>query len=224
VLPGILQAISLAQMTSPIRPNDEMANVISHGIGFLLSLAASRHLMTQVSGQSIAIIVACGIYSLTLVVMYGCSTLSHIFYDLKWRQRFRTLDQVSIFLLIAGTYTPFAVAHLDHGWWRLVLIAMWGLALLGTLRVLQVQDLSRNDKFTYGLLGYLPVVTLAELSRQAPTTVVLWIIAGGACYSVGAIFLRLSSSVPYAHAVWHTFVVAGSACHYQAILMAVTSR
>lgn len=211
-------------MTSLVRPNDEMANVISHGFGFLLSLAATGHLMARVDDQSIALIISCGVYCATLILVYGSSTLSHLFYDLIWRRRLRMLDQATIFLLIAGTYTPLAVKYLDHGWWRLILIAMWSLALLGTVRVLRVHDLSRNDKFIYGFLGYLPVVTLGEICRQSPMAVVLWIIAGGACYSVGAIFLRLSSSVRYAHAVWHILVLAGSTCHYAAILIATADR
>jgi hemolysin III len=211
-------------MTSAIRPADEMANVITHGLGFLLSLAAAGYLIQRVAGQSASLVAACGIYAVALILVYGSSTFSHLFFDVAWRKQFRTLDQASIFLLIAGTYTPFGVLYLNHGGWQWLLVGMWSLTCLGVWRVVRVRDLSRTDKFLYGLMGFLPVVGLGELSRQSPGTVVFWIMVGGACYSLGAPFLRFSASVRYAHAVWHTLVVAGSACHYWAILLAISDR
>lgn len=210
-------------MTSVIRPADEMANVVTHGLGFLLGLAAAGHLIQRVASRSASLVTACGIYVVALLLVYACSTLSHLFYDIAWRQRFRTLDQASIFLLIAGTYTPFAVMYLNHGGWQWLLVGMWGLACLGVWRVAHVRDLSRTDKSFYGLMGFLPVVGLGELSRHSPGIVILWIIAGGACYSLGSLFLRFSAPVRYAHAVWHMLVVAGSGCHYWAILLAISN-
>ena len=201
-----------------------MANVITHGLGFLLSLAAVCILTQRVAGQSTALVAACAIYAAALLLVYGNSTLSHLFYDVAWRQRFRTLDQASIFLLIAGTYTPFAVMYLNHGGWPWLLASMWALAILGIARVITVRDLSRSDKFLYGLIGILPAVGLCELSRHAPGPVIFWIIAGGACYSLGSIFLSLSAAVRYAHALWHILVMAGSACHYWAILLALADH
>lgn len=211
-------------MTNAVRPTDEMANVITHGLGFVLSLGAVCWLTQRVVGQSAALVVACEIYAVALLLMYGNSTLSHLFYDVAWRKPFRTLDQASIFLLIAATYTPFAVMYMDHGGWLWLLISMWGLACLGIGRVIYVRDLSRTDKYFYGVMGFLPAVGLAELSRHAPGMVIFWIIAGGACYSLGSLFLRLSASVRYAHAIWHILVIAGSACHYWAILLAIADR
>jgi hemolysin III len=208
-------------MTSAIRPTDELANVITHGVGFLLGFAGAVHLLQQVDGLTPSLVIACRIYAATLLLVYGCSTLSHAFYDVAWRRRFRTLDQASIFLLIAGTYTPFAVIYM-HGLWQWLLVAMWILAALGVWRVVQVRDLSRMDKCFYGVTGFLPVVGLGELAHLAPATVIFWIIAGGACYTLGSPFLWLSPSVRYAHAAWHTLVMAGSACHYWAILLALS--
>lgn len=211
-------------MTSLQRPNDELANVITHGLGFLLSLAAVYHLTQRVAGQSAALVAACQIYAVALLLVYGNSTLSHLFYDVAWRQRFRTLDQASIFLLIAGTYTPFAVMYLNHGGWPWLLASMWAFALLGVARVITVRDLSRSDKILYGVIGFLPAIGLGELPRHAPAAVIFWIIAGGACYSLGSIFLRLSAAVRYSHALWHILVMAGSACHYWAILLALADH
>ncbi len=209
-------------MTSAIRPADEAANLITHALGLLASLVAVGNLMSQVVNQPAAVVAACGVYSVTLLLMYGCSTLSHLFYDVPLRRRFRTLDQSCIFLLIAGSYTPFAATSLSAGRWTWLLVAMWSLAGLGVARVLWVRDLSALDKTFYGVMGFLPVIALPDLAQRVPFVIIFWIIAGGAAYSLGAPFLCLSARVRYAHAVWHLCVIAGSACHYWAILLAVT--
>ncbi len=211
-------------MTSLTRPPDEFANCLTHAVGFVLSLAATGSLMTRVAGHSVAVQVACGVYSLALLLVYGSSTLSHLCYDPHWRRHFRTWDQACIFLLIVGSGTPFALIYLHQGAWLWLLGGLWVLAGLGVGRVLQVGDLSRFDKLSYGLLGYLPVIAIGELSRQAPSAVVWWIVAGGACYTAGVPFLCRSASMPYAHAVWHLLVMSGSACHYWAILLAVSNH
>lgn len=211
-------------MTSAIRPPDEVANLTTHGIGFLLSLLGATWLMVDVAEKPLPVMAACAIYSVSLLMVYGCSTLSHLFHDIALRQRFRTLDQASIFLLISGTYTPFAIIYWDRSSWRMLLPIMWLVAFGGIWRVLRVRDLSRADKVLFGVMGFLPVVTLVELARVAPMEIVVWIVIGGACYSLGTIFLRLSATVRYSHAIWHLFVMAGSASHYYAIVLAIHTR
>ena len=211
-------------MTALIRPTDEMANILTHGIGFLLSLAAAVHLMQLVADRSIGLIVACALYAATLVMVYASSTLSHLFYDLEWRKFFRTLDQACIFLLIAGTCTPLSVTYLNHGIWPWLLGSMWFLAGCGVARVIQIRDLSRSDKSLYGLMGFLPIIGLGEMSRSSPVALICWIIAGGACYSIGTVFLMLSARVRFSHAIWHLLVMAGSVCHYQAIMVMIADR
>lgn len=208
-------------MTSLERPDDETANAITHGVGFLLSVIASVYLVIRISDQPLVVTCACAIYAIALMLVYGASTLSHLFHNTTWRRRFRTLDQACIFLLIAGTYTPFSILYLDHAGWRIVLAVMWILAFIGSARVWKVRDLSRKDKSLFAVIGCLPIVTLGELTRRAPPDVVLWILAGGVCYGLGAPFLRFSASFRYAHAVWHVLVVAGSTCHYVGILRAL---
>ena len=211
-------------MTSLARPPDEFANCVTHGVGFLLSLPAAGYLIARVAGQPVAVVAACSLYSVALLLVYGTSTLSHLFYDATWRRRFRTCDQACIFLLITGTYTPFAVMYLNHGGWWWLLAGMWVVSALGIWRVVRVRDLSRTDKLSYGLLGFLPVVALSELSQCAPSGVPAGIVAGGVCYTAGALFLHQSGSVRYAHAAWHLMVMAGSACHYWALLVAIDDR
>jgi hemolysin III len=202
------------------RPVDEHANLITHGLGFLLSLAASVLLMSVVNnGRPATDIIVCGIYCVSLIGLYAASTLSHMFYDLAWRRLFRTLDQACIYLLIAGSFTPVAVVYLGHGWWPLLLAAMWVLAIVGVFLVFRMRNLTPAAKMTYGILGWLPVISLRVLFEAAPLEVIVWVVAGGLFYSVGALFLRFDAHVRYFHALWHTFVIAGSICHYMAILI-----
>ncbi len=205
-----------------IRPVDEMANLITHGLGFLLSIAGSVVLMISVSkNHQMRNIIACGIYCCTLMGLYAASTLSHAFYDLAWRRFFRTVDQACIFLLIAGSITPIAVVFLWEGWWPMFLVAMWSFALFGVLVVLRKRYLTSAAQMTYGILGWLPIITLKTLFDAAPFAVFAWILAGGMFYSVGSLFLRFDSQIRYFHALWHLFVIAGSTAHYIAILLVV---
>jgi hemolysin III len=209
-------------MSSEQRPDDEAANLVTHGLGFLLSIVATVVMMWIVAEESTPTIAACGVYCATLILLYGASTLSHTFHDLKLRRFFRMLDQACIYLLIAGSFTPMAVLILGHGWWWIILVMMWMLALSGVLLVLRLQNLSGAAKVTYGLLGWLPVITLGELYQHAPAELLTWLLVGGGFYSVGTIFLFLDQKVRYLHALWHAFVIAGSTCHYIAILVCVT--
>lgn len=211
-------------MTSEQRPIDETANLLTHGFGLLLSLVAAAVLTWTAAEQEVRIIIACGVYSLTLILLYAASTLSHAFHDLRWRRAFRMLDQACIYLLIAGSFTPYAVTFLWHGTWRLLLVAMWVLAAFGVVLVLRLRNLTAAARFTYILLGWLPAVSLWELYQQAPAEVLVWLIAGGVCYSVGTIILHFDKSVRYMHAVWHTFVIAGSICHYVGVLVCIAPQ
>jgi len=173
------------------RPDDEYANLITHAVGFVLSVAGSIVLMTLVIQNRPAIqIVACGIYCSSLMGLYAASTLSHMFHDLAWRRFFRTLDQACIYLLIAGSFTPFSVVFLWHQWWPVLLGVMWLLALFGVALVLRMRNLTPAAKITYGLLGWLPVISLKMLFDAAPLPIVICVVGGGLFYSFGAVFLR----------------------------------
>ena len=206
------------------KPDDEHANLLTHGLGLLLSIAASLLLMLVVVRQGdIRAIVSCAVYGLSLVALYAASTLSHMFTDLAWRRFFRMVDQACIYLLIAGSFTPVAVLCLWHGWWPLLLATMWVLAILGVLMAIRYGNLPSAARITYGILGWLPVISLKALFDAAPFSIVIWFVAGGALYSIGTLFLQYDERVRYLHAVWHTFVIAGSACHYVAILSLVAA-
>ena len=207
-------------MSSLERPADEAANLITHGLGLILSLGASFFLMQSVAlpDSSPRVVLACGIYSLSLVTLYSASTLSHAFHDIKLRSFFRTFDQASIFFMIAGSFTPFAVVFLNHGRWWMLLAAMWVLAFAGAAFVLRRREMSRKDKLTYCALGWLALLSFRELYHVAPLNVTVLLVAGCLFYSFGGIFLALGKKIKYCHALWHLFVLAGSACHYAGIL------
>lgn len=210
-------------MSSEERPVDEFANLLTHGFGMVLSLIATICLMQLVIPEErTRTTLACGVYCLTLILLYSASTLSHAFHDINLRRWFRTLDQACIFLLIAGSYTPFAVIFLNRGWWWLLLCTMWLLAFIGVVFVIRCRNLSELAKIPYGIMGWLPAVALPELSRRAPHDMLFWIVVGGAFYSIGVFFLVLDRRIRYFHAFWHTLVVAGSIAHYVGIIAYVT--
>jgi hemolysin III len=204
------------------RPVDEYANLVTHGLGLLLSLVASAVLMWHViEDHEWVTIFTCGIYCLSLVGLYAASTLSHAFYDLSRRRLYRALDQACIFLLIAGSFTPVGVAYLKQGYWFLLTAAIWITALFGVCLVVRMGNLTPAAKVLYGVLGWLPVIAIKPLFDAAPFEMLVWMVAGGAFYSIGTLFLRFDGRVRYFHALWHSFVIAGSTCHYIAILLFV---
>lgn len=206
------------------RPDDEIANLITHGGGFVLSLVASTVLLDLANdAHSWSVLAACSVYSFTLVGLYGASTLSHLFYEHAWRRVCRTLDQAFIFLLIAGSFTPIATTFLHQGYWQLLLPAIWTLALAGVVMVLRMRNLTTRARTLYLVLGWFPAISLRVLLHAAPQPVLVWLIAGGMFYSVGTLFLWFDTRVRYFHALWHTFVIAGSICHYLAILQIVVA-
>jgi len=206
------------------RPGDEYANLITHGLGLLLSVLASAVLMTQVVHEHKATTtVTCGIYCFSLVSLYAASTLSHAFHDLARRRFYRALDQACIFLLIAGSFTPVGVAYLRHGWSAWLVPIMWVTAFSGVILVIRMRNLTPAAKSLYGVLGWLPVIAIKQLFDAAPFELLAWMVAGGVFYSTGTLFLALDMRVRYFHALWHAFVIAGSTCHYIAILQFVAA-
>jgi len=199
---------------------DEYANLVTAGLGLLLSVLASYVLMSLVISQRQAgMVAACATYCCSLVGLHAASTLSHMFHDLAWRRFFRTLDQACIYLLITGSFTPYALVFLRNGWGIILLASMWILAILGVTLVIHKRNLSPGAKATYLVLGWLPIVAAKEMLLAAPTEVLVWIVAGGLFYSAGTVFLRFDQRVRYLHALWHIFVIAGSTCHYCGILL-----
>lgn len=201
---------------------EESINAWTHGLGALLSLAGLVVLVILASRNGDAWhIVSCSIYGLTLVLLFSSSTLYHSFRNERVKHVLRIVDHAAIFLLIAGTYTPFVLVTLRGGWGWSLFGVVWGLALAGI--VFQVFFVSRFrvlQTLIYLLMGWLVVIALKPLLTRVPLPGLLWLLAGGLSYTVGALFY-LWKKLPYHHAVWHLFVLAGGVCHYFAILFYV---
>lgn len=219
-----LCAVAVAVKSPPSRKvanagTAEIANSITHGLGLALSLVAVAVLMIAARHCDFWQLLACGIYAATMVSVYAASTLSHIIQQPRLQHFFRMVDQGCIYLFIVGTFTPIAAAYLREGNWWILLSAMWTIALAGFFsKVVLVHRIDGASVAIPVLLGWMPLLGGRPMLELVPAVVVWWVVAGGVCYTVGTLFLMFDHRHRYLHAVWHLFVIAGSACHFWAIL------
>lgn len=203
---------------------EEVANQWTHGAGFVLSVPAGWWLVrSTLDKHNDWLTLGCAIYAVTLSLLYAASTLSHSVHRGVWRHRFRTLDQVCIFLLIAGNFTPFAMTFLRDGWWSLPLAAMWLFAAVGIVAKLFFTKLHAVAPSFYFLMGWVPILLLPQFFRCLGGAGGAWIIAGGVAYSVGTWFF-VNDERRFHHAIWHVFTMLGSACHYLVVLNYIVPR
>jgi hemolysin III len=198
---------------------EEIANSLTHGVGLVLSIIGLIVMLIAATARGDSwIIVACAIYGTTLVLLYLASTLYHAFGLTRARHVFRRLDHAAIYLLIAGTYTPFTLVSLRGPWgWSLFGIS-WGLALLGiTAKGVLGPRWPIVSTTVYILMGWLAVVAVGPMFRHVPGGGIAWLVAGGVLYTGGVVFYAWGR-LRYAHAVWHLFVLGGSVCHYIAVM------
>ncbi len=203
-------------------PAEELINSLTHGFGLVLSVIGLLVLVVfAVMRGNAWHIFSCSVFGTSLVLLYLASTLYHGVSSPRLKQIFRMMDHCCIYLLIAGTYTPFTLVILRNNLgWALCGI-VWGLALTGILyRILSRQQLQVVMTISYMLLGWMAVVAIKPLLMLAPVAAVIWIMAGGACYTIGVVFFSLEK-IRYHHAIWHVFVLGGSLCHYLAVLFYV---
>ena len=197
----------------------ERFNSITHLVGTALALAGLVVLVVVAARQGDPWkIVSFSLYGATLFLLYGASTLYH---SLRGRAKniFRRLDHLAIYLLIAGTYTPFMLVTLRGGWGWSLFGVVWGLAILGmALEFLPRRRARVLSVVIYFLMGWLVLVALRPLWNALPFMGLVWLVAGGLFYTVGAVFYGLDEKLRHAHGIWHLFVLAGSASHYFAIL------
>jgi hemolysin III len=221
---GIPMTSSTTISTSPsnLSRSEEFANFITHGIGFLLSLAGVA-VMATVLGQGDAWRVAgCSIYLTSLIGVYLMSTLSHTFEEPRLRSIFRALDQGTIYLLIAATYTPFSMAYLHSAFWFILLALVWTIAFWGFFsKVFFAHRLESVSMWPCIVLGAIPCISIPSLLGVISAAALWWMILGVACYTLGLVFWVNDHRVRHFHAVWHVLVIAGSACHFIGILLFV---
>jgi hemolysin III len=203
----------------PQSGGEEIANSVSHGLALLAAVAGLPVLIvTAVQRSDAAQVVGVSIFGATVVVLYLASTLYHALPPNRAKRVFYLLDHSAIFLLIAGTYTPFTLGVLRGAWGWTLFGLVWGLAAVGIL--FKVLGWARNRAISVGLylvMGWL-VLIAAEPLLQVPPRGLAWLVAGGLAYTIGVVFFVLDERVRYAHFVWHLFVVAGTACHFVAVI------
>lgn len=198
---------------------EELANAISHGVGVLGAIVAIPFLVTgALHDGGAAGVVGAGIFGATLLLLYLASTIYHCLPSGKAKRVFLILDHSAIFLLIAGTYTPFALGVLRGSWGWSLFGVVWGLALFGVIAKAvfgaRYQGLSTA---LYLAMGWLVLVAAKPVIAAVPLPGLLWLLAGGLAYTFGVVFFVLDSRLRYAHFIWHLFVVAGSLCHFIAV-------
>lgn len=201
---------------------EELANSLTHGVGLALSVAGFIVLVVLAALRGSAWrIVSCVVYGSTLICLYTASTLYHGIRSRRLKRVFKICDHSAIYLLIAGTYTPFLLVNLRGSWGWSLFAVIWGLAMAGILfKVWFVEHFSIVSTAVYVVMGWLALVAVKPMLLSVPHSGLLWLLAGGVLYTVGVVFYAWKK-VPYNHAIWHGFVLAGSTCHYFAVLCSV---
>lgn len=199
---------------------EETANSISHGIGLVAALAGTPVLLMQAdrhgdSGFTIGVT----LFAMSMILLYLASTLYHALPPGKAKRMLRMIEHAAIFVLIAGTYSPFALGILSGPWGWSLLVIIWGLALFGS--ILKLGRRMSSPLISTGLyliMGWLIVIATLPLYERMPATGLTLLVAGGVAYTTGVVFFILDARWRYGHLVWHLFVMAGTGCHYFAVL------
>lgn len=198
---------------------EEIANSVSHGVGLLAALVAAPFIVLSAGqGGSTVRIAGASIFATTMVLLYLTSTLYHALPRNRAKRIFQVLDRAAIFLMIAGTYTPFTLGVLRGTWGWTLFGLVWSLALAGV--VLTAVGGVRYPKLSTGLylaMGWLVLIAIKPLWLRVPSWGLFWLLAGGIAYTVGVVFYA-AKRVSYNHFVWHLFVIMGTACHFIAVL------
>jgi hemolysin III len=198
---------------------EEFMNSITHGFGLVLSIAGLSALVILAGNiGTTRYTVGCGVYGASLVILYAASTLYHSWPAGELKRVFHLLDHIGIYVLIAGTYTPMALfaSRGLFGW--SCLTAAWGFALIGScVKVARISRLDDDSSMPYLVMGVMCVMSAAQLVANIPSGETTWLLAGGLCYLAGAIFY-FNDEKRFYHSIWHLFVLAGSICHYRAVL------
>ena len=203
----------------PQSPGEELANSVSHGVALVAAvLGAPVLVVSAVRKGDPAGVVGASVFAATMVLLYLASTLYHALPGPRAKRILRMLDHGAIYLLIAGTYTPFTLGVLRGGWGWALFGIVWGLAAAGiVLKAVGGVRFPVLSTVVYLGMGWLVVVAAEPVWQRVALPGLLWLLAGGLMYTAGVGFYA-ATRVRYAHAIWHLFVVGGSACHFVAVL------
>ena len=200
---------------------EELANTISHGIGLIGAMTGTPILLLAAFHHgSISFLIGTVVFTVTMLVLYLGSLLYHAWPQTPAKSILQVLDHSAIFLLIAGTYTPFALGPLRGVWGWTMLGLVWALATLGVF-IKATRGAARHKRFALALylgMGWLALIFIRPLALAVPLSVLLWLLAGGIAYTTGVLFY-VNRRLRYAHFVWHLFVLAGTGCHFAAVFV-----
>ncbi len=198
---------------------EELANSISHGIGLCAALIGAPILLLEARRSSPSFFFGTVIFTVTMSMLYLGSTLYHAWPQTRVKTILRTLDHSAIFLLIAGTYTPFTLGPLRGLWGSTMLALVWALAIFGVI-LKATRGASRHPKLGMTLYlgtGWLALIAVRPITLAIPFPALFWLVAGGVAYTTGVLFF-VNERLRYSHFIWHLFVLLGSSCHFLAIL------
>jgi len=197
---------------------EEIANSATHGAGALASVVALPFLVMVAAPHGIDAVIGNLVFGVSLVLLYISSTIYHSLARNRAKRVFRILDHSAIYVLIAGTYTPFTLGVLRGTWGWTLFGVVWSLAVLGIALTASLGvRFPRLSTFVYIGMGWLVVIAIKPLMTHVPLAGLAWLVAGGLAYTGGAVFYGWKR-LRYQHTVWHLFVLAGSVCHYMAVL------
>jgi hemolysin III len=199
---------------------EEFANSVSHGIGLIAAIVGAPVLIVHAMEHGDAqFIVGASIFSVTTILLYLASTLYHMLPISNIKRVFNVIDHSAIFLLIAGTYTPFTLGILQGAWGWSLFGVVWGLAIIGIiLKAFNKVSHPVISNGLYLLMGWIVLIAIEPLLVKMPTAGLLYLLAGGLFYTAGIIFYMTDSRLRYGHLIWHVFVLVGTVSHYFAVL------
>ncbi|HEX8059742.1 MAG TPA: hemolysin III family protein [Cyclobacteriaceae bacterium] len=198
---------------------EEIANAISHGVGMLAAIAITPFLVLKAMPLGASAVTGAAIFGATMIILYASSAIYHSLPHCKAKKIFQILDHAAIFLLIAGTYTPFTLSVLQGAWGWTLFGIIWGLAVLGVvMKTIHTNGTSRLSIALYLAMGWLAVFAVKPLYDSMPAWGLFWILAGGVMYSAGVGFFAYDHKGKYNHFIWHLFVLAGTTCHVIAVI------
>lgn len=201
---------------------EEIANSISHGIGAFAAVVITPFLIIKAIPSGPASVIGVSVFGATMILLYLSSTLYHAFPHSRTKRVFRIFDHSAIFLLIAGTYTPFTLGVLPGAWGWTLFGIVWVLAVIGVvIKSIQSIGTSKLSIALYLAMGWLGVIAAKPLIEFLPMRGLFWLLAGGVMYSVGVIFFAFDHRIKYSHFIWHLFVLGGTGCHVVSVSYAL---
>ncbi|HEX5960651.1 MAG TPA: hemolysin III family protein [Rhodanobacteraceae bacterium] len=199
---------------------EEIGNSVSHGLGLLLAILALPMLVQNaVRNGPVSAVVGSAVFGGSVIALYLASVLYHATWHRRTKNVLRVVDHAAIYILIAGTYTPFTLGVLRGTWGWILFGLVWSMALLGVLfKTFAGMRFPRVSTLLYVAMGWVVLIAIQPLWQRLPIGGWAWLLAGGLAYTFGVIFFALDARVRYCHCIWHLFVVVGTTCHFVAVL------